>query len=75
MTKAEKKPVTAQDMIDYLSEVDPCTPLYFYHSEGGLEDDQRTPIRAYDIDTEIEGVVDINLPLVEEHCKIDYPNG
>lgn len=52
----------AIDLIEMLQEVDGSTPIYFFNGEGGMEDDQRTPVKEDDIDLTIEGQVDINVP-------------
>jgi hypothetical protein len=58
--------MTVQDLIDHLkSDGDTSRPLNFFHSGGGLKDDQRQEITLDDIDMSMDDVVDINIPEIK----------
>ena len=50
------------ELIEILQEAHPDSSVYLFCSEGGMEDDQRTPLREEHLDLSIEGMVDINIP-------------
>lgn len=52
----------AKDLIKILQEVDPESSVEFFSTYGFLRDDQRQSLTKNDIDTSIDGVVDINIP-------------
>jgi hypothetical protein len=57
--------MTAQDLIDFLSEGDTSRPINFFYGEGGLKDDQRQGFTYDDIDDEMSEVIDINIPEIK----------
>ena len=66
-SKIKKDYMTAQDVIDLFNEVDDKeSPVYFYCTESEFIDvnDQRKVLTRDDIDLTIEGIVDINVPMI-----------
>ena len=59
---AKAKPMTAQELIDFLQEGDTSRPIYFFSDDYEMADDRHTPFTLGDLDDSLDEQIDFNIP-------------